>query len=65
MTCTELDHYIPLEENIVDVPSTQCPLTLMQLNQLSHAVDPTGQSNVYGTDIFLHTIQFVHDVLGL
>ena len=47
----------------IEVPPIVCPSNENQLNFISSAVDPLAISSVYELDIYLNTVQTVHDLL--
>ena len=50
-------------ENLVNVPETNCPLGMEQLNLLRQNIDPLRQSNCHGIDCNLEYLQFLMNEL--
>ena len=49
-----------MDVDAVDVPETTCPLSQEHLDELVATVDPLRESNSYGIDIYLETLEFVN-----
>ena len=47
-------------DNHVDVPETNFPINVEQLNELRENIDPLWHSNFHGIDCYLETLQFFH-----
>ena len=55
----------PINDDVaaVEVPSTECPLANETWELLSASIDPLGDSNVNGMDIYLETVRFIQDIV--
>ena len=49
-----------MDVDAVNVPETTCPLSQEHLDELVATVDPLRESNSYGIDIYLETLEFVN-----
>ena len=49
-----------LDEAIVEVPETGCPLSPEQYQELLSSIDPLRESESYGIDIYMETVTFVN-----
>jgi hypothetical protein len=58
------DGPVPAEDDMdvdaVQVPETTCPLSQEHLDELVATIDPLRESNSYGIDIYLETMEFVN-----
>ena len=45
-------------DNHVDVPETNFPINVEQLNELRENIDPLRHSDFHGIDCYLETLQF-------
>ena len=50
-------------EIVIEVPPVASPLNDNQLSLLSSTIDPLASSSSYGLDIYVNTVQMVHDLL--
>lgn len=48
----------------VVVPVTECPLTPEDMTQLCIDIDPCAETNDYGIDQYLATVDFVQSKIG-
>lgn len=54
------DRPLPLEdEGTVEVPNCPCPITDIQLDELSNIVSPLSSSANYGIDLYQSVLQYV------
>ena len=44
---------------VVEVPDTDCPLSQGEYQRLCQSINPLGESDCYGIDIFSQTVSFV------
>jgi hypothetical protein len=59
-----MDEDAPLpdtDEDVLTVPEIPCPLTEDSLQDLRAAVDPLKESNQFGRELYLATIDYVQN----
>ena len=49
-----------MDVDSVEVPETACPLSQEHFNELVATINPLRESNTYGIDIYLETLEFVN-----
>lgn len=48
-----------MDIDVVEIPETPCPISQEDMEELTETIDPLKESNSYGIDIYLDTVQFV------
>ena len=49
-----------MDVDSVEVPETACPLSQEHFDELVATINPLRESNTYGIDIYLETLEFVN-----
>ena len=50
------------DDNTVEVPPINNPISDLEYDNLQQAIDPLALSNTFGIDLFISTMQFVHNL---
>jgi len=51
------------DDNTVEIPIIEDPISNQDYNLLQQTIDPLANSDSFGIDLFISTMQFVHNVL--
>ena len=52
------------EQELVQVPEVELPLSDTSMQVLSTSIDPSQHSDVYGIDLYLRTVTLLHTLMS-
>lgn len=50
------------DDNTIEVPAIDNPISDSEYDALQQAIDPLALSNTFGIDLFISTMQFIHNL---